>query len=82
MFVGVGFMALDNVAAGVGVGVGCMAGLVIFLLGALASFLTRLSADQSLVEWFDVWVFAGSRNLRRTFQVWLASPAFSHSNCS
>lgn len=76
MFVGVGLMALDTLAPGVSIGIGLGAALIIFLLGAVASFATRSNQQQTMKEWFGVWVFAGTRNLRRTFQVCEFVPLF------
>lgn len=69
MFAGVGLMALQNLGAGISIAVGMGAALVIFMLGAIASFATRSNTGQTVREWFDVWALAGTRNLRRTFQV-------------
>jgi hypothetical protein len=69
MFVGVGLMWLDFAHSGLSVAIGAASGGAIFLLGALLSFLTRSKSEQTMAQWFNVWVFAGTRNLRRTFQV-------------
>jgi hypothetical protein len=69
MVVGLALMALQNLGAGVSVAVGLIVAVGIFLSGAIISYLTRSCPDQSVQEWFGVWSLAGTRNLRRTFQV-------------
>ena len=68
-FAGVAFMAVHNVAEGLNFVLGVAAALLIFGLGALLSFVARENVDQTVGEWFGVWALAGTRNLRRTFQV-------------
>ena len=69
MFAGVGITAVHNLPDGVNIAAGLAMALFIFVLGAGVSFVTRNNADQTVKEWFDVWALAGTRNLRRTFQV-------------
>ena len=58
-----------EVGTGVNVAVGIAFGAVIFGECALAAFLTRSDKNMSFKEWLGVWGFAGTRNLRTTFQV-------------
>ena len=68
---GVGMSGVLHYATtpGANVGIGVAVGLVIFTLAATGAFYCRNNLQQSLREWLDVWVFAGTRNLRNTFQV-------------
>jgi hypothetical protein len=65
-------------ATGVNISIGFGVGVVIFAAGIVAAFFVRYNPDQTLTEWLDVWVFAGTRNLRRTFQVRPQRPANLH----
>lgn len=56
-------------APGVNVGIGVAIGIAMFAAAATLGFVCRDKADQTLKEWLGVWVFAGTRNLRNTFQV-------------
>jgi hypothetical protein len=69
MVAGLSIMALQNLGAGVSVAVGLIVAVGVFVCGAVISYLTRSCPDQSVQEWFGVWSLAGTRNLRRTFQV-------------
>jgi hypothetical protein len=71
MVAGLSIMALQNLGAGVSVAVGLMVAVGIFVCGAVISYLTRSFPDQSVQEWLGVWSLAGTRNLRRTFQVFM-----------
>lgn len=54
---------------GVNVGIGFAIGVGSFAIATVLAFVCRRSIDQTLKQWLDVWVFAGTRNLRSTFQV-------------
>jgi hypothetical protein len=69
MVAGVGVMALQNLDAGVSFVLGLIVSVFIFASGALASFVMRSNRNQPAHEWFRIWSLAGTRNLRRTFQV-------------
>lgn len=63
-------------AAGVNIACGIALGAVVFGAAAAASFTTRSDPGMSMKQWFDVWIFAGTRNLRRTFQVCVSTHKF------
>ena len=70
----VGGVALAGVlhtstGAGVNIAIGAALFAVLFGAGAAASFATRSQPEMTMRGWFDVWALAGTRNLRRTFQV-------------
>lgn len=54
---------------------GVVLAIVVFTLGVVLSFVTRSNPYQTLAEWMCVWGFAGTRNLRRTFQVCFSTAA-------
>ena len=58
-----------EVGTGVNVGIGLGLGALIFGGAAIAAFFTRSDKDMSFKQWLGVWGFAGTRNLRTTFQV-------------
>ena len=58
-----------EVGTGVNVGIGLGLGALIFGSCAIAAFFTRSDKDMSFKQWLGVWGFAGTRNLRNTFQV-------------
>lgn len=58
-----------STASGVNIACGILFGVAIFVAGAVMSFGTHVHVDQTLREWLDVWIFAGTQNLRKTFQV-------------
>ena len=68
---GVGVSGLLHYATtpGANVGTGFVVGLAIFALATVLAFFCRDRPAQSLRQWLGVWVFAGTRNLRSTFQV-------------
>jgi MFS-type transporter involved in bile tolerance (Atg22 family) len=69
IFAGVGLMALQDVGVGVNIAIGLLTAVFIFAVGGIASYLMRAYPDQTVKEWFGIWSLAGTRNLRRTFQV-------------
>ena len=69
MLIGIGLATIGGLKPGVAIGIGIGAGMGVFLLGALASFLARSNAEVTVAEWLEGWLLAGTRNLRRTFQV-------------
>jgi hypothetical protein len=56
------------VANGYNLGVGIILGVCLFLFFSAASFIFRADANQSFVQWLEIVLWAGSRNLRGTFK--------------
>eukprot|EP00892_Ulva_mutabilis_P009294 jgi/Ulvmu1/6737/UM030_0072.1 len=55
-------------APGANIGIGAAAGTAICACTTAAAFACRADQQQPLRLWLDAWVFAGTRNLRNTFQ--------------
>eukprot|EP00892_Ulva_mutabilis_P009295 jgi/Ulvmu1/6738/UM030_0073.1 len=58
-----------EVETGVNIGIGFAIGFAIFASCTAAAFVTRSDSNMTFQEWINVWVFAGTRNLRKTFQI-------------
>lgn len=58
-----------STAAGVNIAIGLALFAVVFGAGAVASYSARSQPGMTVKEWLHVWGLAGTRNLRRTFQV-------------
>lgn len=57
------------ISTGGSIGVGLAFFAVVFLGCGAASYAARSSPEMTVTEWIGVWGLAGTRNLRRTFQV-------------